>query len=309
MLGIVWRLQLLKHTNVHSWLAFAGMAGPLVLIVLDITAGLSNPEYSYLRDSISSLALTRLGPLQSVGFLTIGLLVEIFVVGLLYNVIGSRGFHLSIGLLMLFGFGMLLIGAFRTDPVGAPDTIEGTIQSFSATGAFSLFAVAILIIAPSLKNDRNWNNLYSYTVFTGILAVLFVLVMVIFQDDIGWFGLYERLLVLNMVVWVEVTSIRLLVLSIRRGVKSQEQMPETALTDRDKPVRGILKWTGIVFGAGLAAYTGSKAAKKLLERVLKNKRPGLSTQEVEAYENAKGSEVGEENRNADNENDKESNEW
>jgi len=234
-------VNFLKCLTAHSWLAFAGMAGPLVLIILDITAGLSSPDYSYLRDSISSLGLTQFGPLQSVGFLTIGLLVEVYVVGLLYNIKPSRGFHLSIGLLMFFGFGMLLIGAFRTDPIGAPDTVEGTIHSYSATGAFTVFAVAILFIAQSLKNDRNWNSFYRYTVFTGILGVLFVLFMVIFQDKISWFGLYERLLVLNMVVWVGMTAVRLLILSIRRNIESREQMPETIPADSEKPARGILK--------------------------------------------------------------------
>jgi hypothetical membrane protein len=293
--------------NAHSWLAFAGMAGPLVLIVSDITAGLASPEYSYLHDSISSLGLTNLGPLQSIGFLTIGLLVEVYVVGLLYNIKAFRGFHLSIGLLMFFGFGLLLIGAFRTDPVGAPDTVEGTIHSFSAIGSFSLFAVAILIIAPSLKNDRNWNNFYRYTIVTGILAVLFVLIMVIFQDDISWFGLFERLLVLNMVVWVEMTAIRLLVLSVRRSVKSEEHIPATITADRDKSKQGILKWTGVALGAGIAAYTGSKAAKKYLERIRKNKPTGTNSNVSETSTDDPGLKVGEENGKAGDENEEEVN--
>jgi hypothetical protein len=207
----------MKRLNGRSALAFAGMAGPLVLAVTDLTAAFTNPDYSLVRDSISSLALTRLGWMQTIGFLAIGLLVEIFVAGLLFNIRGVRGFRFSIGLLVFFGFGLLLLGAFRTDPVGAPDTIEGTIHGLTATVVFWLFPVAILIIAPSLKSDPAWRNIFLYTIVAGILAVVLVIIIGFLQDDISWFGLLERLIVVNMIIWVEVAAIRLLNLSLRPG--------------------------------------------------------------------------------------------
>jgi len=198
-------------------LALAGMAGPLVLAATDFTAALTSPDYSLVRDSISSLALTSLGWLQTIGFLAIGLLVEIFTAGLLFNVKGVRGFHFSIGLLVFFGFGLLLIGAFRTDPVGGLDTIEGTIHGLTATSAFWIFPVAILIIAPSLRNDPNWKNIVRYTIVAGILAIAFVITLGILPHEASWFGLLERILVANMIIWVEVAAIKLLLLSIKRG--------------------------------------------------------------------------------------------
>lgn len=209
-------LSYIKRLNIHSVLAFAGMAGPIVLAVTDLTVSLTNPDYSLVRDSISSLALMRLGWLQTIGFLAIGLLVEIFVAGLLFNIKRGRGFHFGIGLLVFFGFGLLLIGAFRTDPVGGTDTIEGTIHGLTATGVFWLFPISVLVIAPSLKNDPGWQNIFIYTIVAGILALILV-IMIGVQDDISWFGLLERLIVANMIIWVEVAAIRLLCLSVGRG--------------------------------------------------------------------------------------------
>jgi hypothetical protein len=160
-----------ERLNIHSALAFAGMAGPLVL------------------------AFT----------------------GLLFNIKNWRGFHLSIGLLVFFGFGLLLIGAFRTNPVGGPDTIEGTIHGLTATGVFWLFPIAILVLAPSLKKDPNWQNIFLYTIVAGVLAFILVIVTGVIQDDIGWFGLLERIVVANMIIWVEVAAIKLLRLSLNRG--------------------------------------------------------------------------------------------
>jgi len=214
-------LSIFKRLNIHSALALAGIVGPIVLVVGDLTASLSTPNYSLVSNSISSLALTPIGWLQTVGFLAMGLLVEIFVAGLLFNIRRARGFHLSIGLFVFFGFGLLLIGAFRTDPTGAPRTIEGIIHSATAYAVFWLFPIAILLLTPSLKSDPNWKNIFVYTVVAGVLALALVMVLLCLPDQASWFGLYERTLVANMIIWVEVAAVQLLRLSLRREPKPQ----------------------------------------------------------------------------------------
>jgi len=214
-------LAFTRRLNIHSALAIAGIIAPLMLTVGDLTAALSTQSYSLVRDSISSLALTPIGWLQTIGFLALGLLVEIFAAGLLFNVKRVRWFHAGIAIFVIFGFAMLLIGAFRTDPVGAARTIEGRIHGLTATTGFSLFPVAILCLIPSIKRDDNWKDLYRYTGVTFILAVVFMVITRIFQEKSGWFGLAERLLVANMIIWVEVAAVKLFILSLKRGGKTQ----------------------------------------------------------------------------------------
>jgi hypothetical protein len=215
--GLLPVIAVYKQMNGVSLLALAGMAGPLILVITDFTAAFTSPGYSLVRDSISSLALTSLGWLQTIGFLAIGLLVEIFTAGLLFNIRGARGFRLSIGLLVLFGFGLLLIGAFRTDPVGTARTIEGRIHGFTATAAFWIFPVAILAIAPSLRSDLKWKGIFWYTLVVAVLSVALVITLGALPKNVSWFGLMERILVANMIIWVEVAAIKLLLLSLKRG--------------------------------------------------------------------------------------------
>lgn len=202
--------------NIFGVISLAGIVGPLVLASTDIAAAFSEPEYNLIRDSISSLALTTLGWIQTIGFLAIGLLVEIFVAGLLFNIRGKRGFGFSIGLLVFFGFGLLLIGAFRTDPAGVPHTIEGIIHSIAATTVFWLFPCACLLIAPSLKSDPDWQGLFMYTIGSCIVSLVLLITHLWLPEQLSWFGLYERVLVGVMVVWVEVMAVWLLRLSLRR---------------------------------------------------------------------------------------------
>ena len=205
-----------KKLNVHSALAIAGMAGPVILVVTDLTAAFSTPDYNLIRDSISSLALTDIGWIQSIGFLTIGLLVEIFAAGLLFDILDHRGFHLSITCLALMGFGMLLLGAFHTDPVGVPETIHGTIHDVAATAVFWLFPVTCILIAPALRHDRYWESLFKYTIITGILGFALAIMVLVLSDTASWFGLAERILVANTVIWVMAMGWRLFRISITR---------------------------------------------------------------------------------------------
>jgi hypothetical protein len=204
-------------------LALAGILGPLVLIIADYTAAFTAPDYNIIRDSISSLALTKMGWLQTVGFLTIGLLVEIYVAGLLFNIHPRRGFQLSVGLLVLFGFGLLMTGAFHTNAAGAGRTVDGTIHGIASKTVFVIFPFAAWLISSSIKHDPRWQHLFPYTMLTVILS--FILIAVVYLANKNWFGLLERLLVWNMIIWVEVTAIQLLRLSLRRKRKTIKVSP------------------------------------------------------------------------------------
>jgi hypothetical protein len=209
-----------KLCNIHTALAVAGIVGPFMLSIGDLSAGLGSPGYSIVHNSISSLALTDIGWIQTIGFLALGLLVEIFTAGLLFNIKrGARWFYLGIGIFAFFGFAMLLIGAFRTDPVGVTRTIEGRIHGFMASTSFILFPIAILCLMPSIKRDPNWKYLYGYTLVAFILAVILVITIKFLPEENFLFGLLERLLVANAIIWVEVAAVNMFILSLKRKLK------------------------------------------------------------------------------------------
>ena len=204
-----------KHLEARSVPAIAGIVGPIAFLVGDLVASLTTAGYSFVSDSISRLALTRIGWLQTIGFLALGLLMEVFVVGLLVSVRRARGLRPGIGLLLVCGFGILMIGAFRMDPSGVSRTIEGTIHSAAAYTLALLFPAALLLLAPSLRSDPNWKSLFVYTLVAGLLALVLTLGLLLLPSLAGWFGLYERVMVGNLTLWVAVAAVHLLRLSLR----------------------------------------------------------------------------------------------
>jgi hypothetical protein len=210
-----------KHLNINSVPAIVGIVGPIVVIVGDLAASLSTPGYSLVRDSVSSLALTNIGWLQSICFLAMGLLLEIFVAGLFFNISRARAFYAGIVLLALCGFVLMLIAAFHMDPSEVdPPTIAGKIHTAASYGLGLLFPVAILSLTPSLKSTPNWKNIFVYTLIAGIIA-FGLIIGAFFTEQTGWFGLYERLIILNALVWVEVVAIHFLRLLLRQQPKPQ----------------------------------------------------------------------------------------
>lgn len=220
-------LPFFRRWNLHTALAMTGIIAPIMLITGDLTAALASSGYSLMENSISSLALTRIGWLQTIGFLALGLLVEVFTAGLLFNIKGARLFYLGIAVFVFFGFSMLLIGAFRTDPVGMERTIEGRIHGLTAQAAFVFFPAALLFLLPSIKKDPNWQRLFRYTFVTFILAILLIIVIRVIQEPSTVFGLMERLLVFNMIIWVEVAALNLFIISLNRKEKDQPVLPTT----------------------------------------------------------------------------------
>ena len=208
-----------KRLNINSVPALVGIVGPVVVIVGDLAASLSTAGYSLVRNSVSSLALEPIGWLQSICFLAMGLLLEIFVAGLFFNIRRARGFHAGIIFLALCGFVLMLIATFHMDHSGAT-TIDGTIHTIASYGLGLLFPIAILSLAPSLKNTPNWKNIFIYTIIAGVLALTLIM-GALFAEQRGWFGLYERIIILNALVWVEVVAIHFLRLLLRQEPKPQ----------------------------------------------------------------------------------------
>jgi MFS family permease len=209
-----------RRLSIDSVPAVVGVAGPILVAVGDLAASLSIPGYSPVRDSVSSLALTRIGWLQSIGFVAMGLLLEIFVAGLFFNIRRARGFQAGIVLLALCGFVLMLIAAFHMDAPGVQRTTAGIIHTIASYGLGLLFPIAILSLAPSLKITANWKDIFVYTLVAGILA-FGLIIGAFFTEQTGWFGLYERIIVANAIIWVEVVAIHLLRLSLRREPKAQ----------------------------------------------------------------------------------------
>jgi hypothetical membrane protein len=202
--------------TLHGFLAMAGIAGPLLLLGAEIVVLPSVANYSPVKDSISALAWAGLGWIESGTFLITGLLLEVFAAVLFLGIRGARGFNLGIFLLTCSGFGLVLVGAFRTDIPYFPHTIGGTVHGIAANTTFLLLPLAILLIAPSLKIDPYWRSMFVFSIATSVFALCWITIYRVWlPKELTWFGLYERILAGVEIAWIEVMAFWLLRLFLR----------------------------------------------------------------------------------------------
>ena len=141
--------------------------------------------------------------------MAMGLLIECFILGFLHSIRGVREFKVGAAILVIFGFGVLLVGAFHTDPTGGPSTLEGTIHGIVAALIFLLLPIACLLIAPTLKKEPYWKDLYVYTIIASIFALALAIARIWLPTELSWSGLYERILAFDEFIWIEIVAIRL----------------------------------------------------------------------------------------------------
>jgi len=110
---------------------------------------------------------------------------------------------------------MLVLGTFHTKAVGAPATFASNVHTIAADCVFGLFPIMLAVMLPSIKNDRRWHRMFSYTVIIGIIALALAAYSPFLTNEFRFFGLYERIMVLNAITWLGTFAVRLLVLSFQ----------------------------------------------------------------------------------------------
>jgi hypothetical protein len=188
----------------------AGMIGPALFATLllalsalqyDFMLGIgwrpvANPAGAW----PSGLALGPYGTAQVANFVVSGLLLAFFSLGLHLGATNGRGSPFGPALLLLAGAAMALMG-FETDPIRkiGPRSLHGLIHD----AAFVIFVLAFLTALFSLwrrfEADPRWRGHARYTLATGILAVLLLLLP----------GVAYYLFIVTLLAWIEAIAIRL----------------------------------------------------------------------------------------------------
>ena len=190
--------------------AIAGIVGP-VLFATTLLA-LTVLQYDFLlgigwrpfRDPAgawpSGLALGPYGWAQTLNFVGSGTLLALFAAGLHFGPTDGRGSWIGPALLLTAGVAMALMG-FETDPIRRTDprTPRGLVHDL----AFVLFVLALLsafyFLWRRFKEDILWRGHARYTLVTGLLATLLLLLP----------GVAYYLFIAVVLAWFELTAVRL----------------------------------------------------------------------------------------------------
>jgi hypothetical protein len=190
--------------------AIAGMMGPALFGT--VLLALSALEYDFMlgigwrpvADPAgawpSGLALGPYGLAQVANFVVSGLVLAFFALGLHLGTRDRHGSPLGPAFLFVAGTAMSLMG-FETDSIRrvGPRSLHGLIHDAAFVIFVICFVAAVFSLWRRFEADPRWRGHARYTLATGILAVLLLLLP----------GVAYYLFVVALLAWIEVTAIHL----------------------------------------------------------------------------------------------------
>ncbi len=212
----------LERRQVVATLAVAGIAGPIMFVVVVAAQSLVHLDYSQVKLPISALAAWPGGWVQDANFVVFGLLTVLFAIGLHLGVRRKRAAVIGPGLLMLSGVGLLIAGAFPWKAVDGDFVVPaghllGALLVFLGTGS------GFIVVSRRMAADPRWRGVATYALLSGIAIVAlfvatFALVIPPGAPVHSWGGLVQRV---TLAVWFPCTVV--LALRLLRVARAAEE--------------------------------------------------------------------------------------
>jgi hypothetical protein len=157
------------------------VAGPL-FVVIGLAQALTREGFDLMRHPLSLLSLGELGWVQIANFIVAGVLMFAFAIGTRRSLGDGPGRVWVPILFGLYGFGLVVGGAFTADPalgfpIGTPDgyptewTFHGTVHAFAPPLAFLALVAVTWVAARRLA----WQGLRAAAAWSRVIGVVCLL--------------------------------------------------------------------------------------------------------------------------------------
>jgi len=197
-------------------LCWFGVVGPSLFALAVIVCGALRSEYSHVTQFISELGETggeNAALMQYAGFILPGAFIALFAIPF-WRAFRSAGvLAVLVALLVaIHGVAKIAAGSFSCDlgctpKIPSMDHVRH--QQAAHVGLFALTAAAFLCVF-LFKRFAAWKRLRAYTLATGIFAIIFAVAMVVSIESRSATGLFQRLFVGGLYLWLVIVALRLL---------------------------------------------------------------------------------------------------
>ncbi|HTP54018.1 MAG TPA: DUF998 domain-containing protein [Thermoplasmata archaeon] len=212
------RLGPLVHRSVHHAAVVWLVAAVQFVVAMAVVELKWTTPYSLSKNVISDLGNTGCGAwpnatspyvcspwhvVFNVSIVVLGLLVILGVL-LIRSAFPDRSSRsVGLGLLVLAGAGAIGVGV-------SPENVNLHVHSIAALLAFAGGNVALIVLGFAMFRDTRWDGYRSYTLFSGLIgAVALILFVTKVYAGLGMGGM-ERLIVAPLLLWMVVVSVHLL---------------------------------------------------------------------------------------------------
>ena len=183
------------------------VSGPILLELSIILAQSWQPGYNPLRDTISSMVWGPRGWLQTVNFFLIGATLAALA-SQLVPILKTRAARWGGVALLVVGISFAILGVCPSQSPGGPKNLQAIIHGLTVYVIVFAFPIASFLLARAVRVGKFGQFVAAYSYITSALGmVLIVGGALLMVKDAPWFGMLERVLLLNGFVWMEVVAV------------------------------------------------------------------------------------------------------
>jgi hypothetical protein len=200
-------LQMRKQVAGIATIALVGIAYFGVIIV---ALHFLRPDHNPVSQPTSAYAVGPYGFLMTSAFFSMSVASLALVIGLHRAVSPPARSRMGLGLLGLWGVGVLIAGIFPIDLEGTPQTISGTIHRINGPLTFLSLTAGAILVSRRFKQDEKWRPFYrSALILSWVMLAEFVAVGLTIATASGFPGLGQRIFIATFVTWLLLTAARL----------------------------------------------------------------------------------------------------
>jgi len=180
--------------NIFQILAICGMLSPIVYTVMWILGGILQPDYSHIRDDVSSLIAVG-APRKRLFdsfIITSSVLLFVFYLGLHWGINNGQGSLIGPILFIVSGFlGVLVPLFFPLDAGGEIITLRGKMHLTLVATSGLLTIGGMVALWFRLISVETWSAFANYSLISAIISLVLISVSAIFIKS-RFRGLLER---------------------------------------------------------------------------------------------------------------------
>ncbi|HKZ24191.1 MAG TPA: DUF998 domain-containing protein [Acidimicrobiia bacterium] len=190
-------------------LATVAILGTAYFVVIIAALHFLSPDFNPIERPTSEYAVGPFGYLMTSAFVALSLSTWALVLGLRRDLSRPAQSRLGLGLLRVWGIGLLVAATFPIDLDGAPQTLAGTIHSINGPLTFLSLIVATNLVSRRFKHDVRWLPIHRFaSVLALIMIAEFVAGGVAAARETGA-GIAQRILIVTFSTWFVLTALRL----------------------------------------------------------------------------------------------------
>lgn len=207
------------HKHVRGAFSLTGLIAPSVYSGLTVAVHVLNPRDGWVQYTLSDLALTHYGWIETLSMCVLAICVIAVGVGLYKTALQRRETRVALALFVVTSVALFAIAGFKSSDTAALTPFV-FIHRASVVVLTVCFPVVCLMLVPALRSHPRWKSLALYSAIAGAIGLALLIFGAVlprdFQHNVA--GLWEKLFIADGVIWCQVFAVKLFIESRRRPV-------------------------------------------------------------------------------------------